>query len=293
MALVQKKALLLPALFFSAGAEAASPQVIEIKATPSGQAPSAQFVGRSSQSNSELFMIVEQLQDEVRTLRGQLEQQTYRLKKMERQQLDRYRDLDRRLSALRNQPPAVAPAVQPTLPSAQMPAGPSKIPAVSAESSGSAKVASPEKAEKSTFKPIIAKTPAPAAAPARVNNGISDAKAYRDAFALVRARDFTAAIVAFKAFVRDYPGSVRVANAHYWLGEIYHAEQQLEPARESFSLVLGRFSNHPKAAHAAYKLGVIYSELGDKTRSREYLDYVIKNHPKSNVAPLAQEFKQQ
>ena len=52
----------------------------------------------------QLLMIIQQLQDEVRSLRGELEQQAFRMKKMERQQLDRYRDLDRRISTLmRNQ----------------------------------------------------------------------------------------------------------------------------------------------------------------------------------------------
>lgn len=265
------------ALSFSAAAVAASPPVIEINNASNGRSAAVNGVP-SGQSSAELLFIIEQLQSEVRALRGELEQQSFRLKKMERQQLDRYRDLDRRIGALMER--GAQPASNPVSTAATTP------------------VSQPEKrADTDTVAPqTVSNPPAKSATPVTpaaqpVKNGVSDSKAYRDAFALVRARDYAAAVVAFKAFVRDYPSSARVANAHYWMGEIYHAEQKLELAREAFALVLGQFPEHPKAPHAAYKLGVIYSELGDQARSVEYLDYVLKNHPNSNVAPLVEEFK--
>jgi len=265
------------ALTFSAGAVAASPPVIEINNASDSR---GSFVAGapSGQSSAELLFIIEQLQSEVRALRGELEQQSFRLKKMERQQLDRYRDLDRRIGTLMER--GAQPASGSVL--ATQPQAPAAVPAAKR----------PEPVSPQTVSNPPAKPVSPTASAAQpVKNGVSDSKAYRDAFALVRARDYAAAVVAFKAFVRDYPASARVANAHYWMGEIYHAEQKLELAREAFALVLGQFPEHPKAPHAAYKLGVIYSELGDQARSVEYLDYVLKNHPNSNVAPLVEEFK--
>ncbi|MDO6562565.1 tol-pal system protein YbgF [Amphritea sp. 1_MG-2023] len=49
--------------------------------------------------NTDTAMMLQQLQDEVRSLRGMVEQQQYQLRQMEQQQRDRYRDLDRRISA--------------------------------------------------------------------------------------------------------------------------------------------------------------------------------------------------
>jgi len=273
------------ALTFSAGAMAAPPPVIEIQTSQADQSSSG--VGRSTaaRNNAELLMIIDQLQDEVRSLRGELEQQAFRLKKMERQQLDRYRDLDRRISSLmsREAPTATTNKAQASNPK------PSDV-------TGSAQSQQPDRTVQSSSAPQASDqsdSSKPQAKPASVSvkDGVSDSKAYREAFGLVRARDFPAAVVAFSAFVRDYPSSARVANAYYWMGEIHHAEQKLEKAREAFALVLGQYPEHPKAPHAAFKLGVIYSELGDQARSEEYLDYVLKNHPKSNVAPLVEEFK--
>ncbi len=274
------------ALTFSAGAIAASPPVIEIQTSQADL--NASGVGRSSaaRNNAELLMIIEQLQDEVRSLRGELEQQTFRLKKMERQQLDRYRDLDRRISSLMSRDAQSAGSVK----SEQSSELKSADVADSVAAQQSDSTAQSTGGSQSSDQPDSS-SPQAKPASATVKNGVSDSKAYREAFGLVRARDFPAAVVAFSAFVRDYPDSARVANAYYWMGEIHHAEQKLEKAREAFALVLGQYPEHPKAPHAAFKLGVIYSELGDQARSEEYLDYVLKNHPKSNVAPLVEEFK--
>ncbi|WP_370280941.1 tol-pal system protein YbgF [Pontibacterium sp.] len=297
MSSVRRFSTIALALSFSAGAMAASPPVIEIRTDDQPVQAQGNLAAQPpvGSGNAQLLMIIQQLQDEVRSLRGELEQQAFRMKKMERQQLDRYRDLDRRISTLMSNQGAGAPAGAAS--------NNQSVPATSGQADSSAAstaaesstLQSEQQAATGSTGAVTAVQPQvkPAQPAPSVKNGVSDSKAYRDAFALVRARDFSGAVVAFNAFVRDYPNSPRVANAHYWMGEIHHAEQKLELARESFALVLGQFPDHPKAPHAAYKLGVIYSDLGDKARSDEYLDYVLKNHPKSNVAPLVEEFKRQ
>ena len=66
----------------------------------------------SQSANSELVLLLQQLQAEVRQLRGEIETQQYRLQKLEKEQLDRYRDMDRRLSSLvlQQADPIAAPA---------------------------------------------------------------------------------------------------------------------------------------------------------------------------------------
>lgn len=268
MVAVFRSKVLTWALLGSASVVAAPPEVIEINTSSLPPAHPVQSAPQL-QGNSELVLLIEQLQQEVRSLRGELEKQQFQLKSMERQQLDRYRDLDRRVSALgsatvSNQQAVPAAAVQGVAPVTTASESPSGQPA-------------PQQT-------------VTAAAPVTMKDGVSDVVAYRDAFSLVRSRDYVAAVTAFKAFLRDYPGSEREANVHYWLGEIYHAEKKLEDARESFALVLGQYPEHSKAPQAAYKLGVIYHELGDKVRAKEYMDYVLQHYPKSKVAPLAQDF---
>ena len=230
-------------------------QVIELGVNSSNAPARVQY--QSGSSNSELMMIVQQLQDEVRSLRGQLEQQNYQLKQMERQQLDRYRDLDRRITTLSTQNPQTPVASTNPTPDSQ-PAN---------------TVAKPDP-----------KLVQPDAVP-------SDSKAYREAFGMVLQRNYPQATEAFKAFITTYPQSARLPNAHYWLGEIYLAEQKPEQAREPFMQVISQFPKHSKAPDAAYKLGIVYDQLGDRQKSREYLDMVINKYPDSAAVKLATEFK--
>jgi len=219
--------------------------------------------------NGQLLMLIQQLQDEVRSLRGQVEQQSYRLKQMEQEQLDRYRDLDRRVSVLlsANADAGLSPPAEPVFSDTQ-----SATTAPNPADTSSATAAAPAVAAQS--------------APAE-----DDMRAYREAFALVRDKSYGPAISAFNAFVQQYPQSPRLANAHYWLGEVYLVQQNTEAARDAFTLVLNRFPQSSKAPDSAYKLATVYEKLGDQARSSQYLDLVLTQYPDSAAARLAKEFK--
>lgn len=249
------------ALFISASVSAEEVPVIELGA---GSAVNRTVVpvNNPASSQSEMVLILQQLQDEVRALRGQVEQQAYQIKQMERQQLDRYRDLDRRISAAA----VPAPVSAPTAPAADA-------------ASTSANVVSTTQT-----------TPPQASIP---TSSLTDAQAYSAAFNLMRSGDYANAAAAFSAFTKDYPQSDRLANAYYWLGEIHLAEQRPEQARESFMLVMTNFPTHQKAPDAAYKLGIVYDQLGDSKKSAEYLDLVINKYPDSSAVRLAKAFKRQ
>ncbi|NVJ66751.1 MAG: tol-pal system protein YbgF [Gammaproteobacteria bacterium] len=82
-------------LSFGFAVQAAAPVV-------DAQDARAQQQVRSSQQNqliAELVLQINQLQQEVRQLRGQLEEQEYRMNQMAKQQRELYIDLDRRIQA--------------------------------------------------------------------------------------------------------------------------------------------------------------------------------------------------
>jgi len=222
----------------------------------------------SQSAQSELVLMIQQLQAEVRQLRGEIETQQYRMQKLEREQLERYRDVDRRLSALiLGGTPATAPEVAP------QPSEP---------------VAAPEPTQ---VEPVAA-APQPApVAPAPAAPSVSDSEAYAAAFALVRERRFEEALSAFEEFVASYPASDRLANAHYWIGEVQLAQQKLEPARAAFQLVVDQFAQHPKRPDALYKLGVTQDRLGDVTGRTSTFEQLIASYPKSSAAGLARNYK--
>ncbi len=200
---------------------------------------------------SELFYQLQVLQQEVQELRGMVEEQSYQLNRLARDQQEQYLDLDRRMQSVRA--------------NAQQPA------AVAMPESGGTGGAGGQR---------VATAPATG----------SERDGYTAAFDLMKARQFDASADAFNQLIVNYPNGTYTANAFYWLGELYLAKTELEKARQSFVQVTNLYADHQKAPDALYKLGVVYHRLGDDQRAREYLDRARTEYPQSSAAGLAQTY---
>ncbi len=202
-------------------------------------------------SLSQLFYQLQVLQQEVQELRGMVEEQSYQINRLARDQQEQYLDLDRRMQSVRanaQQPAAV------TMP----------------ESDGTGGAGG----QRAAAAPVTG----------------SERDAYTAAFDLMKARQFDASADAFNQLIVDYPNGTYTANSFYWLGELYLAESELEKARQSFVQVTNLYADHQKAPDALYKLGVVYHRLGDDQRAREYLDRARTEYPQSSAAGLAQTY---
>ena len=199
----------------------------------------------------ELFHRLQVLQQEVRELRGQVEEQAYQLERLTRQQQQQYIDLDQRLVALR---------------------GEGQTPAATTPGS----LGSPTPAEG---------RPPPAAGPAPPERG-----AYAAAFDLMQDGRFAESVAAFNRLIDDFPNGQYTPNSFYWLGELHLAMDEVEMARQSFAQVLSLYPEHGKVPDALYKLGVVHHRLNDNERALQYLDRVIAEHPDSTAAGLARTY---
>ncbi|SDK98846.1 tol-pal system protein YbgF [Modicisalibacter muralis] len=118
-------------------------------------------------------------------------------------------------------------------------------------------------------------------------------QAYQAAFAKVQARDFDAAIAAFEAFVTDYPQSSLRPNGYYWLGELYSARSELEPAAQAFTTVINDYPQSNKVPDALYKLGLLKARQGQPDASKQLLERVQAEYPDSRAAGMASDFLNQ
>ncbi|MGI0116981.1 tol-pal system protein YbgF [Zooshikella sp. RANM57] len=226
-------------------------EVPVVEPTPYGRssgqaAPSRGYQGGNSTA---LFVQLEELQQEVLSLRGLVEQQAYQIKRMQQEQKDRYMDLDRRISDL-----------------AASGAG--------ASVSGSQNSGAQQMTDASA-------------------TSDKEKEAYNSAFQLIRQKRFDDALTALKAFVQSYPSGAYTDNAYYWQGEVYLAQNQLEPAKEAFTQVINKFPQSGKLPGAIYKLGRVYFQLGDKKQAKHYLEKVTKEFPDAAAANLAAAFLKQ
>ena len=77
-------------------------------------------------------------------------------------------------------------------------------------------------------------------------------------------------------------------NARYWLGEIYLLQEEVELARQQFTIILEQYQDHPKAKDSSFKLGKIYFELGQLDLSKSLLRNASKE--KGPIAEKALKF---
>ena len=241
-----------------------------------------QRLERSLGSSSLLQMAqsLQELQREIRELRGELEVQTRDLNKLRQRQRDLYLDLDKRLLAMETRAGGVAPGQTqpPAVPATGVPAPAGASPTAPAINAGVPPAAPPGSTP----------APPPAAAPPVSNiDPAAEQKAYRDAFELLKSGKFDLAANAMQGFLKDYPNGRFADNAQYWLGEAYYVSHKFDSALTAFERLLVDYPDSPKRSHAMLKIGFIHDESGRKQAARKILKQLIQQYPQSTAAGLA------
>jgi len=216
----------------------------------------AQRKSGNNQATAELFYMIQQLQSDVRRLQGQVEEQKHQISRLQQQGRDRYVDLDQRILDLSK--------------SVERKAEDARESSRAAESGQGGQLT-----------------------PARVyrSPGADEQKTYNDIIDLIRnKKDFDTAISRLYEFIDEYPEGDLTVNAYYWLGEVYLAEPRLEQAKQAFTIVATRFSDHRKAPDAVYKLGMTLDRMGEKDEAKRRMQSVVDNYPNTGAADLARKY---
>ena len=207
---------------------------------------------RDAQSDvNTMYYEFQLMQDEVRRLHGVVEELNHRIALLEREQRERYIELDQRLVELRPNGTGVE--------GTDATPGVGDVPAVPVT-------------EREAYNAAID----------LVNNA-------RPLPELERRSQYQRALELLQDIIKDYPNGEFTPNAFYWIGEVHQALGAHEDARQAFALVLV-YEDHPKVPDAIFKLGRAYELLGDTERAREYLNQVIGEYPASSAAGLARTF---
>lgn len=219
----------------------------------------------SSQVLMEQSQRVEQIQQELTSLRGLLESQENQLNLIKQRQRNLYQDIDRRLNDV------------------EIKGGITSSSGSSASSSG-APVASPiappsaaESDEMTESAPLVDDSD---------KNGKS---AYTQAFNTLKEGRYADAITAFKAFQKNYPQSAYGANAQYWLGEAYSVSRDYKTSLTEFQRVVSDYPDSNKVEGALLKIGFTYYEMQDWASAKTALELVANKYPGTTVARKARE----
>ncbi len=198
---------------------------------------------------------METMQQEVMELRGLVEEQANAIDRLEKENRDRYLDLDRRISQL----------------------------AAGGSSSTSVKVPGVSSGSSATQLPaVIGEVTAGSA-----QSGASGEALYQDAFQLIRDRKFPEAVAGLKKYISEHPTGDYVDNAQYWLGEVHLAQGDLGEAEAAFLRLIKKYPLSSKIDDATYKLGQVYDRQGKTAKAKSFLKKTIKDFPGSSAARLA------
>ncbi len=214
-----------------------------------------------NQSLADIIMQLQQLQQEIQQMRGEMELQKHAMDALNKRQRDLYLDIDQRLSRMQTLP--ASPASQP-LPQAVTPAASSEVAATSADAAQSGEAG--------------AQTPP---------DPKLEAAAYQRAFNLLKQGRYPDSIKAFRDFLQQFPGGSYGDNAQYWLGEASYVSRDFDVALKEFSLVLEHYPSSSKLPGALLKSGYIHYEKHQWDEARRLFNRLQSEFSGSTEARLA------
>jgi tol-pal system protein YbgF len=172
-----------------------------------------------------------QLQQSIILLTGQIEQLQYKNQQLQQQLEKMQADYEYRLDQLEKGRGGGGPRPSP-------PPGPSSAPP-------------PPQAG-------LAPPPGPA-------NAASGDQLYHDAFKMLQDGDYAGAEKTFRTFVQRNPQHVLAGNAQYWLGETYYARRDYQNAMTAFAEGYKVYKTSPKGPDNLLKLGITLAVLNRKS----------------------------
>ncbi len=187
---------------------------------------------------------INQLQQSITLLTGQVEQLQYRNQQLEQQMEKMRADYDFRLDQLEKGRGGGGPRPAPA-------AGPSSPP------------------------------PLASAAPLGGANSAAGDQLYHDAFKMLQDGDYAGAEKGFKTFVQRNPQHVLAGNAQYWLGETYYARREYQNAAVAFAEGYKTYKASPKGPDNLLKLGITLSAMGKKQEACAMFARFNQDYPRS------------
>jgi tol-pal system protein YbgF len=239
----------------------------------------------STAVNSELRM--DQLETQMRTLTGTLEEVTYSIDQL-KQRLDKMSsDTEMRLGALEH-PGSPPPRGGASSASAGPAPGAGANPGAPPSQAGN--LVAPSNSQPDNTR-IASQGPAPSTG---VLPSGSAQDQYNQAFGMLTQADYPGAEQAFKSFLQRYPNDPLAGNAQYWLGESYYARKDYNNAAASFAEGYRKYPQSGKGADSLLKLGMSLSAAQQKKEACLTYNQLAKDFPNAskNIKDRATQEKQ-
>lgn len=282
--MLKKHSVLFIALLSSAHLYANVP--IESRSLSQQQANNV--VAGSPSLNWEIMQKNQKLEEEIRKLRGQLEEHDNAIEQLKKELTNRYTDLDQRLELLSQKidPPEENAEAQDET-AATGTASTDTAASVIAPTAPAQQQTAPAKAQPAADRP-----PANTATTSNTTNQIELEKAaYTVALDAYKQGGAKKAIQPMQNFIKNHPNGIYVGNAYFWLAEFYLAVEPVDykAAKQNYNIVATRYPNSAKASRAVYQLYSIANEVDKNTAlANQYKTKLLSQYPQSEEAKFIQ-----
>lgn len=218
-------------------------------------------------NNGQLQVRFAQIDEELRQIRGLIEQTQFQNKQLSTDLKRLSDDVDYRLRAMEQKQAAMTAPTPAAEPSAE---------------SEEPKPDTQQPSEPATYKPETKEKPAV------TGKDFPDSNAhYSHAFKLLNEKKFSEAAASFDEFVKKYPTDPLTANAYYWLGESQYARHDFTRSAESFRKGFEANPQGQKAPDNLYKLAMSLSQIKRKNEACIVLSQITTKYAQSAVRTTA------
>ncbi|SLM32945.1 putative aspartyl/asparaginyl beta-hydroxylase (Aspartate beta-hydroxylase) (Peptide-aspartate beta-dioxygenase) [Desulfamplus magnetovallimortis] len=120
-------------------------------------------------------------------------------------------------------------------------------------------------------------------------SGMDEEKLYMTAKSLLDQGANEDARKQFELFIEKFPKSSNADNARFWIADSYYRDKWYEKAILEYQRVIEEYPRGNKVPAALLKQGYSFATLGERKSARLILEDVINKYPQSQEAALAKE----
>ena len=220
----------------------------------------------ASNTSWDLIQQNQRLENQLRDLRGKIEEQDHQIDQLNKELTNRYTDLDQRLELLQQK---IDPTDEATL-------------------EGEPEQTTPTNATPNNTQPANSPTASTDGQTANSNNQAElDKAAYTVALEAYKQGGAKKAIAPMQNFVKNNPNSIYTGNAYFWLAEFNLAIEppNYDEAKKNYETVAAKFPDSGKAARSLYQLYSIAKDVNKNPHTAEvYKKKLISTYPQSEEA---------
>lgn len=235
--------------------------------------------------NWDLIQKNQQLESQIRELRGKMEEQDHQIDQLNKELTNRYTDLDQRLELLQQKlDPDAQSDTDENATDAEQPAE-TPAPTAPAASTSNAQASNNQNQNKASNGNQIAVNHT--AASNTSNPQELEKAAYTVALDAYKKGGAKQAIAPMKNFIKSYPNSIYTGNAYFWLAEFNLAidPPNYNEAKKNYETVAAQFPNSAKSPRALYQLYNIAKEVNKNNASANvYKSKLLSSYPNSEEA---------